>query len=70
MMSLYVVFHNFCRDHKTLRMTPAEAAGLVKSGMTVGDIVDLMDAKGEPPKKRGPYKPRRSKMVDNQYDAE
>jgi len=58
MMSLYVVFHNFCRDHKTLRMTPAEAAGIVKSAMTVGDIVDLIDARAEPPKKRGPYKPR------------
>jgi hypothetical protein len=24
MMCLYVVFRNFIRDHKTLRMTPAE----------------------------------------------
>jgi IS1 family transposase len=63
MMGLYVVFHNFCRDHKTLRMTPAEAAGLVKSAMTVGEIVDLMDAKAEPPKKRGPYKPRQLKAA-------
>lgn len=63
MMSLYVVFHNFCRDHKTLRMTPAEAAGLVTSAMTVSDIVDLMDAKAEPPKKRGSYKPRQPKTI-------
>lgn len=62
MMSLYVVFHNFCRDHKTLRMTPAEAAGLVKSAMSVGDIVDLIDARAEPPKPRGPYKLRQSKI--------
>ncbi len=63
MMALYVVFHNFCRDHKTLRMTPAEAAGLIKSAMTVADIVDLIDAKAEAPKKRGPYKPRQPKAV-------
>jgi len=67
MMALYVVFHNFCRDHKTLRMTPAEAAGLVKSAMTVGDIVDLIAAREAPPKKRGRYKPRQPKVA--QADA-
>jgi len=61
MLSLYVTFHNFCRDPKTHRCAPAEAAGLVKSAMTIGDIVDLVDARAEPPKKRGPYKPRQSK---------
>jgi IS1 family transposase len=63
MMALYVVFHNFCRDHKTLRMTPAEAAGLVKSAMTVSDIVTLIEAREAPPKKRGQYKPRQPKVV-------
>ncbi|HUB13889.1 MAG TPA: IS1 family transposase [Acetobacteraceae bacterium] len=63
MMALYVVFHNFCRDHKTLRMTPAEAAGLVKSAMTVGGIVDLIAAREAPPKKRGQYKPRQPKVA-------
>ena len=62
MMSLYVVFHNFCRDHKTLRCTPAEAAGLVKSAMTVSDIVDLIDARADAPKPRGPYKPRQPRQ--------
>jgi IS1 family transposase len=63
MMALYVVFHNFCRDHKTLRMTPAEAAGLIKSAMTVSDIVDLIEAREAPPKKRGTYKPRQPKVA-------
>ena len=58
MMSLYVVFHNFCRDHKTPRMTPAEAAGLIESAMTVSDIVDLMDARAGSSMKWDPYKPR------------
>lgn len=61
MMALYVVFHNFCRDHKTLRMTPAEASGLIRSAMTVSDIVDLIEAREEPPQKRGTYKPRQQK---------
>jgi IS1 family transposase len=58
MVALYVVFHNFVRDHKTLRCTPAEAAGLRKSAMTVSDIVALIEAHEAPPKKRGKYKPR------------
>lgn len=63
MMCLYVVFHNFCRDHKTLRITPAESIGLIKSAMTVADIVALMDARAEPPKPRGHYKPRQAKAA-------
>jgi len=39
-----------------------EAAGLRKSAMTVPDIVDLIDACAEPPKKRGPYKPRQPRL--------
>jgi hypothetical protein len=63
MMCLYVVFHNFIRDHKSLRMTPAEAAGLVTSAMTVSDIAALIDARAEPPKPRGKYKPRQPKSA-------
>ena len=61
MTCLYVVFHNFVRDHKTLHCTRAAEAGLIRSAMTVGDIVDMMDARAEPPKQRGPYKPRQPK---------
>jgi IS1 family transposase len=63
MMCLYVVFHNFVRDHKTLRCTPAEQARLIKSAMTVSDIVDLIDARAEPPKPRGKYKDRQAKVT-------
>ena len=46
-LALYFVFYNFCRVHKTLRATPAMAAGLV------GPI----DARApETPMVRGPYK--------------
>lgn len=60
MVCLYVTYHNFIRDHKTLRCTPAEAAGLTKSAMTVSDIVDLIDARAPAPRKRGHYKPRQA----------
>jgi hypothetical protein len=30
------------RDHKSLKMTPAESIRLTKSAMTMGDIVDLI----------------------------
>jgi len=63
MTCLYVVFHNFVRDHKTLRCTPAEAAGLIKSAMTLSDIVALIDAQAEPPNPRGHYKPRQLKAA-------
>jgi IS1 family transposase len=58
MVSLHFMHYNFCRIHKTLRLTPSMAARVTERLWSVEDIVDLLDsAKGEP-KKRGPYKPR------------
>ena len=58
-LALYFVFYNFVRIHKTLRMTPAMAAGISDRLWSMDDIVALIDeAEGEP-KKRGTYKPRR-----------
>ncbi len=60
-VSLHFMYYNFCRTHKTLRMTPAMAAGLVSSPWEVSDIVALVE-KAEveaAPKVRGPYKPRK-----------
>jgi hypothetical protein len=58
-LALYFVFYNFVRIHKTLRMTPAMAAGISDRLWSMDDIVALMDdAEGEP-NKRGSYKPRR-----------
>ena len=61
MLSLYFVHYNFCRIHKTLKVTPAMEAGLTKELHSMGFIVDLMDARAPKPKKRGPYKKRNSK---------
>ncbi|WP_194389613.1 hypothetical protein [Bradyrhizobium sp. CCBAU 51765] len=57
-LSLYFVWYNFIKQHKTLRMTPAIAAGLVSSPLKMNDIVMLIDQREDPPKKRGPYKKR------------
>src|SRR5579863_1672900 len=53
-IALHFVYYNFVRQHKTLRVTPAMAAGLTKRFMTIEDIVNLVP---EPVAKiRGKYK--------------
>lgn len=42
-LSLYFFFYNWCRIHKTLRVTPAIAAGLAGKLMSFEDLVALMD---------------------------
>jgi len=54
-LALYFVFYNWIRIHKTLRVTPALAAGISETAMNWSGIVEAMDA-DEPPKKRGAYK--------------
>lgn len=55
-LSLYFTFYNFVRMHKTLRMSPAMAAGVADRLWSMEDIVALIDAREGEPKKRGPYK--------------
>lgn len=43
-LALYFVNYNFCRLHKSLRVTPAMAAGLTDELMTMEHIVKLTDA--------------------------
>ncbi len=59
MVALHFMHYNFCRIHKTLRVTPAMAAKVTERLWSINDIVDLLDAAEGEPKKRGPYKPRR-----------
>jgi IS1 family transposase len=64
-VALHCTFYNFVRIHKTLRVTPAMAAGLMDRLWDMRDIVGLVEkaeASAEP-KKRGPYKPRQSKPL-------
>lgn len=60
MLSLYFVHYNFVRMHKTLRMTPAMAAGVSDTLHDMEWIVGLIDARAPAPKKRGPYKKRQT----------
>ena len=65
MLSLYFVHYNFCRIHKTLRMTPAMAAGVSDTLRDVKWIVGLIDAAAPKPQKPGPkpgtrYRERKS----------
>ena len=55
MVAIYAVWYNCIRIHKTLRVTPAMAAGLSDKVMDWAEIVEAMDADA-PVKKRGPYK--------------
>lgn len=57
MVAIYAVWYNFLRIHKTLRVTPAMAAGLSETVLDWAEIVEMMDA-DQPTKKRGPYKKR------------
>jgi hypothetical protein len=43
-LALYFVHYNWMRIHKTLRMTPAMAAGLTGKLMGWEDIIAIMDA--------------------------
>jgi hypothetical protein len=39
-VGLHFLYYNFVKTHKTLRCTPAMAAGIERSHWTVGDIVE------------------------------
>ena len=56
MLSLYFCHYNFCRVHKSLRVTPAMEAGISDVAHDMDWIVGLIDANAPAPKKRGPYK--------------
>lgn len=56
MLSLYFVHYNFCRVHKTLRMSPAMASGIDNELHDVEWIVGMIDAIAPKAGKRGPYK--------------
>ncbi len=57
-VALFATYYNFVKIHKTLRVTPAMAAGVSERLWEVADIVALVEAAEAPAKKRGPYKKR------------
>ncbi|HEX4768038.1 MAG TPA: IS1 family transposase [Lichenihabitans sp.] len=59
MVALYAVWYNFARIHKTLRVSPAMAAGVSDKLLSWDDIAEMVEAHhAKPAAKRGPYKKR------------
>jgi IS1 family transposase len=56
MVAIYTVWYNFIKMHKTLRMTPAMAAGVTDKLWSMDDLVAMMDEVAPKPGPRGPYK--------------
>jgi hypothetical protein len=56
-VALFAMYYNFCKIHKSLRVTPAMAAGITRRLWEVSDIVALLEAEeAKAITKRGPYK--------------
>ena len=59
MVALYAVWYNFVRVHKSLRVSPAMAAGISDRLWSMEDLAGLVEAAdAKPAAKRGPYKKR------------
>lgn len=57
-VALHMMYYNFVRIHKTLRITPAMAAGVADKLWEIADIAKLVEDAETGPKKRWPYKRR------------
>ncbi len=55
-VALHMMYYNFVRIHKTLRVTPAMAAGVTDRLWEVADIAKLVEEAEAKPGKRGSYK--------------
>lgn len=46
-VALYFMHYNFCRVHKTLRVTPAMEAGVTDYVWTIEELISILDSKPE-----------------------
>ncbi len=44
-VALHCMYYNFVRIHKTLRMTPAMAAGVTRRVWEIGDVISVLEAR-------------------------
>lgn len=61
-VALHVMFYNFVRIHKTLKVTPAMAAGVTDRLWSMEDIVALIDARAEAPNRPTAYRKREAEI--------
>ena len=59
-VALMLTFYNFCRIHKSLRMTPAMAAGVTSELRDADWLAELVEARDPKPGPRGPYRKRKA----------
>lgn len=57
-VGLHFAHYNFVRIHKSLRITPAMAAGVSDQLWSIEELIERIDAMAPAPKRRGPYKKR------------
>lgn len=67
-LALYFYHYNFCRIHKSLRVTPAMEAKLTDRMWSFDDLIAKVDEMNPLPAKRGPYKKTKNKL-ENSADA-
>ena len=60
MVELYTMFYNFCRIHKTLRVTPAMESGLTDHVWEMEEIISAMDAVAPKPGRPKTYRTKNS----------
>ena len=64
-LALYFAFYNFVKQHSTLRMSPAMAAGIETRLWEMSDIVALIDARAEAPKRPATYRKANGAEISN-----
>lgn len=58
-LNLYYLYHNFCRIHGSLRVTPAMEAGISDTAHDFEWIVELIDSCATPPRRPKHYRKRK-----------
>ena len=62
MVALYTTFYNFCRVHRSLRVTPAMQAGLTDHIWDMEEVVAHIDVMAPEPNRPRTYRKRKGKV--------
>jgi IS1 family transposase len=61
-LALYFMFYNWVRIHKTLRVTPAMAAGLTDKLLSMEDVAAMIDARAAKPDRPKVYRKKQPQI--------